>query len=103
MLTKLKSKASNGFFLQACAHKELRNAKEPQLQSKHRTKHSYASELSQRPPTTSRVPSKVKPLATASHPSYGFTGGLTTSSKRGLDQNGDGLLAFHFLTCGHAG
>ena len=56
---------SHGFFLQAGAHKELRNAKKPQLQSKHRTKHSYASRLSQRGPLpTCRDPSKARPLAT---------------------------------------
>ena len=32
-------KPSFGFFLQAGAHKELRNAKKPQLHSKHSTKH----------------------------------------------------------------
>ena len=41
-------KPSFGFFLQAGAHKELRNAKKLQLHSKHSTKH--ASRLSQREP-----------------------------------------------------
>ena len=57
VLKSLKSKA--GFFLQAGAHKELRNAKGPQLQSKHSTKLTYASKLSQRgPPPTSRAARK---------------------------------------------
>ena len=91
MFTVRNPKPSFGFFLQAGAHKELRNAKKPQLHSKHSTKHTYASRLSQRGPLpTSRVPSKEGPLATDSHPSYGSPGGLTTSSRRGLEPKGYG-------------
>ena len=91
MFTVRNPKPSFGFFLQAGAHKELRNAKKPQLHSKHSTKHTYASRLSQRGPLpTCRVPSKARPLATDSHPFYGVPGGLTTSSKAALSQRGYG-------------